>query len=117
MKRCAWTLPLGMLPAATPSLSTRVLPAPIAATSRVSGHARAKMEWPLLPPCGARGAATPIYPPSGGELVPLVFEAGGRPADETVAFVRSWASEADEADRLMILSSSTAMCCSRAMPR
>jgi len=39
------------------------------------------------------------YPPSGGELVPLVFEAGGRPADETVAFVRSWASEVDEAER------------------
>ena len=30
------------------------------------------------------------YPPSGGELVPLVFEAGGRPADETVAYVRTW---------------------------
>ena len=29
------------------------------------------------------------YPPSGGELVPLVFEAGGRTADETVAFVRA----------------------------
>ena len=28
-------------------------------------------------------------PPSGGELVPLVFEAGGRPAEETVAYVRS----------------------------
>ena len=39
------------------------------------------------------------YPPSGGELVPLVFEAGGRPADETVAFVRSWASQVDEAER------------------
>ena len=39
------------------------------------------------------------YPPSGGELVPLVFEAGGRPAEETVAFVRSWATELDEADR------------------
>ena len=43
------------------------------------------------------------YPPSGGELVPLVFEAGGRPADETVAFVRSWASEADEAERARII--------------
>ena len=43
------------------------------------------------------------YPPSGGELVPLVVEAGGRPADETVAFVRSWASEADEAERAQII--------------
>ena len=43
------------------------------------------------------------YPPSGGELVPLVFEAGGRPADETVAFVRSWASEADEVERARII--------------
>jgi len=43
------------------------------------------------------------YPPSGGELVPLVFEAGGRPADETVAFVRSWASGADDTDRARII--------------
>ena len=85
-----------MLLEVTPSLSTRVLPAPIAATSRVSGHARAKLEWQPQRLCGARGAATP---PSGGELVPLVFEAGGRPADETVAFVRSWASQVDEAER------------------
>ena len=39
------------------------------------------------------------YPPSGGELVPLVFEAGGRPADETVAFVCSWAVDAEPAER------------------
>ena len=43
------------------------------------------------------------YPPSGGELVPLVFEAGGRPADETVAFVRSWAVDADPAERSQII--------------
>ena len=30
------------------------------------------------------------YPPSGGDLVPFAFEDGGRPAEETVAFVRSW---------------------------
>ena len=30
------------------------------------------------------------YPPSGGDLVPLAFEDGGRPADETVAYVRTW---------------------------
>jgi hypothetical protein len=39
------------------------------------------------------------YPAPGGELVPLVFEAGGRPADEAVAFVRSWAAGVDEAER------------------
>ena len=39
------------------------------------------------------------YPPYGGELVPLVFEAAGRPAEETVAFVRSWGLELDEAER------------------
>ena len=39
------------------------------------------------------------YPPSGGELVPLVFEAAGRPSKETVAFVRSWALELDDAER------------------
>jgi len=39
------------------------------------------------------------YPPARGELVPLVFEAAGRPAEETVAFVRSWALGLDEAER------------------
>ena len=39
------------------------------------------------------------YPPRGGELVPLVFEAGGRPAEETVAFVRSWGLDLDDTER------------------
>ena len=43
------------------------------------------------------------YPPTGGELVPLVFEAGGRPADETVAFVRSWGVDAEPAERSDII--------------
>ncbi len=43
------------------------------------------------------------YPPSGGELVPLVFEAGGRPAEETVAFVRSWGAGLDERDRSWVI--------------
>ena len=43
------------------------------------------------------------YPPSGGELVPLVFEAGGRPADETVAFVRSWAADLDNVERAQVI--------------
>ena len=43
------------------------------------------------------------YPPSGGELVPLVFEAGGRPAEETVAFVRSWGLELSPAERSQMI--------------
>ena len=43
------------------------------------------------------------YPPSGGDLVPLVFEAGGRPADETVAFVRSWGLELSPAERSLMI--------------
>ena len=43
------------------------------------------------------------YPPSGGELVPLIFEAGGRPAEETVAFVRSWATELEDAERTKVI--------------
>ena len=43
------------------------------------------------------------YPPRGGELVPLVFEAGGRPAEETVAFVRSWGLKLDEAERSKVI--------------
>ena len=43
------------------------------------------------------------YPPAGGELVPLIFEAGGRPAEETVAFVRSWGAGAEGAERSKII--------------
>ena len=43
------------------------------------------------------------YPPTGGELVPLVFEAGGRPAEETVAFVRSWGLDLDDAERSEVI--------------
>ena len=43
------------------------------------------------------------YPPSGGELVPLVFEAGGRPAEETVAYVRSLGQAVDDAERSQVI--------------
>ena len=43
------------------------------------------------------------YPTSGGELVPLVFEAGGRPAEETAAFVRSWGAGLDDAERSKVI--------------
>ena len=43
------------------------------------------------------------YPPSGGELAPLVFEAGGRPAEETVAFVRSWGLDLDDSERSEVI--------------
>ena len=35
--------------------------------------------------------------------MPLVFEAGGRPAEETVAFVRSWAAELQDAERSKVI--------------
>ena len=31
-------------------------------------------------------------------VVPLIFEAGGRPAEETVAFVRSWGAELEDTE-------------------
>ena len=43
------------------------------------------------------------YPPSGGELVPLAFEAGGRPGQETVSFVRSWGHGAEPGERTEII--------------
>ena len=43
------------------------------------------------------------YPPEGGELVPLIFEAGGRPAEETVAYVRSLGLELDSAERTQVM--------------
>ena len=43
------------------------------------------------------------YPPEGGELVPLVFETGGRPAEETITYVRSLgASVGDPVERSML---------------
>ena len=44
-----------------------------------------------------------LYPPSGGELVTLAFEAGGRPGQETVAFVRSWGHGAEPGERTEII--------------
>ena len=58
------------------------------------------MEWLWQTLCEGRGPATP---PSGGELIPLVFEAGGRPAEETVEFVPSWGLELDPAERSNVI--------------
>ena len=43
------------------------------------------------------------YPPSEGELVPLAFEAGGRPEEETVAYVRSSGHGAKPAEKTEII--------------
>ena len=43
------------------------------------------------------------YPPHGGELVPLVFETGGRPSDEAASFVRSYGADLDDGDRSELL--------------
>ena len=43
------------------------------------------------------------YPPRGGELVPLVFETGGRPSDEAASFVRSYGADIDDGDRSELL--------------
>ena len=43
------------------------------------------------------------YPPQGGELVPVVFETGGRPGDAAVAYVRSLARDLEGAGRTEVL--------------
>ena len=43
------------------------------------------------------------YPPCGGELVPLAFEAGGRPADTTLSFVRGWGAASEGAERSEVI--------------
>ena len=45
------------------------------------------------------------YPPEGGELVPLIFETGGRPAEETLAYVRSLGAQAGVAERGLLVRS------------
>ena len=45
------------------------------------------------------------YPPREGlDLVPMVFETGGRPSDEAVSFVRSYGAGLEDADRSELLS-------------
>ncbi len=39
------------------------------------------------------------YPTTGGDLVPLAFESGGRPGDEAAAFARAWGHGMDPAER------------------
>ena len=43
------------------------------------------------------------YPPSGGELIPLAWEDGGRPAEETVTYVRSWGHGFPPGERTMVI--------------
>ena len=43
------------------------------------------------------------YPTGGGELVPLVFEAGGRPSDEAAAFIRSYGHELADDERAAVV--------------
>ena len=43
------------------------------------------------------------YPPSGGELIPLVFETGGRPCDEAAALVRNYGHGLDAVERTSVL--------------
>ena len=62
-------------------------------TCAYSGYApcqRARANKDGLAAAAAVGSKRARYPPSSGDLVPFAFEDGGRPAEETVAFVRSW---------------------------
>ena len=43
------------------------------------------------------------YPSSGGDLVPMAWEDGGRPAEETVAYVRSWGFGLDAGERSEVI--------------
>ena len=43
------------------------------------------------------------YPPAEGALVPMAFEAGGRAAEETLAFVRTWGSGLEPAERTEVI--------------
>ena len=43
------------------------------------------------------------YPPSGGELIPIGFEIGGRPGEETISYVRSWGNGYDAGEKTEII--------------
>ena len=43
------------------------------------------------------------YPPSGGEMIPAAFEAGGRPSEEMVAYVRMWGHDFEPAERTQVI--------------
>ena len=44
------------------------------------------------------------YPPAGGELIPMAFEANGRPSDETIEFVRSYGHGLEKSERSAVVS-------------
>ena len=64
---------------------------------------RARANKDGLAAMNAVGVKRSRYPPSGGNLVPLAFEAGGRPAEETVSFVRSWGHGLDPSERSEVI--------------
>ena len=66
-------------------------------------HQRARAHRDGVAACQAVRGKRQRYPPSGGELVPLAFEDGGRPAEETAAFVRSWGLLLPPADRSEVI--------------
>ena len=51
----------------------------------------------------AEDAKRERYPPEGGQLIPVVFETGGRPGDATVAYVRSWGHDIATAERTGVI--------------
>ena len=60
------------------------------AFSQDPGRLRARANKDGLAASQAAHGKRVRYSQAGGSLVPLAFEAGGRPADETVAFINGW---------------------------
>ena len=60
---------------------------------------RARFNHDGLAAVNAADSKRERYPPAGGELVPLIFEAAGRPGAETVALVRSWGHDLEPAQK------------------
>ena len=51
----------------------------------------------------AEDAKRARYPPEGGQLIPVIFETGGRPGDATMACVRSWGHDMAPAERTEVI--------------
>ena len=88
------------------ALTGRLVFVDVTVTCAYSGYEprqRARARKDGLAVVTAVGVKRRRYPPSGGELIPMAWEDGGRPAEETVTYVRSWAHSFPPAERSEVI--------------
>ena len=88
------------------AITGQTIVADVTVTCAYSGYQprqRARSSKDGLAACNAVGVKRARYPPSGGELVPLAWEDMGRPAVETVTYLRSLGHGLSSAERSEVI--------------